>query len=193
MSCVLCVQIQRQPEFPRLKSQPHWVWWSTPQVQLHTDTETTMCFTPTIFWHLMLCFFFLKKTALVCPAVTGTLAHNYYRTVSCHCLYWLSSCYHMLLQVVPHTKVHILSPADGVALGAAASTSQTSVQLIVFVAIMLHKVKSGRAGSKGTAAGCRHVEAALLVSIFDNETLCFVWQTFPKSYLLWSHMHYVGQ
>ncbi|KAM6917535.1 zinc transporter ZIP9 [Lycodopsis pacificus] len=29
--------------------------------------------------------------------------------------------------------------ADGVALGAAASTSQTSVQLIVFVAIMLHK------------------------------------------------------
>lgn len=30
--------------------------------------------------------------------------------------------------------------ADGVALGAAASTSQTSVQLIVFVAIMLHKV-----------------------------------------------------
>lgn len=34
-----------------------------------------------------------------------------------------------------------LFPADGVALGAAASTSQTSVQLIVFVAIMLHKVK----------------------------------------------------
>lgn len=33
-----------------------------------------------------------------------------------------------------------MSPADGVALGAAASTSQTSVQLIVFVAIMLHKV-----------------------------------------------------
>ncbi|XP_016334343.1 zinc transporter ZIP9-like, partial [Sinocyclocheilus anshuiensis] len=32
--------------------------------------------------------------------------------------------------------------ADGVALGAAASTSQTSVQLIVFVAIMLHKVQS---------------------------------------------------
>lgn len=31
--------------------------------------------------------------------------------------------------------------ADGVALGAAASTSQTSVQLIVFVAIMLHKVE----------------------------------------------------
>ncbi|XP_030642212.1 zinc transporter ZIP9 isoform X2 [Chanos chanos] len=31
------------------------------------------------------------------------------------------------------------SDADGVALGAAASTSQTSVQLIVFVAIMLHK------------------------------------------------------
>lgn len=35
-----------------------------------------------------------------------------------------------------------VSPADGVALGAAASTSQTSVQLIVFVAIMLHKVKT---------------------------------------------------
>lgn len=35
---------------------------------------------------------------------------------------------------------YLLSPADGVALGAAASTSQTSVQLIVFVAIMLHKV-----------------------------------------------------
>lgn len=33
-----------------------------------------------------------------------------------------------------------LNLADGVALGAAASTSQTSVQLIVFVAIMLHKV-----------------------------------------------------
>eukprot|EP00063_Salmo_salar_P092275 XP_014067110.1 PREDICTED: zinc transporter ZIP9-like [Salmo salar] len=32
--------------------------------------------------------------------------------------------------------------ADGVALGAAASTSQTSVQLIVFVAIMLHKLPS---------------------------------------------------
>lgn len=35
-----------------------------------------------------------------------------------------------------------MSAADGVALGAAASTSQTSVQLIVFVAIMLHKVTS---------------------------------------------------
>uniref|UniRef100_A0A3P9IN52 Zinc transporter ZIP9 n=1 Tax=Oryzias latipes TaxID=8090 RepID=A0A3P9IN52_ORYLA len=34
--------------------------------------------------------------------------------------------------------------ADGVALGAAASTSQTSVQLIVFVAIMLHKVRADR-------------------------------------------------
>uniref|UniRef100_A0A8C7NRU8 Zinc transporter ZIP9 n=1 Tax=Oncorhynchus mykiss TaxID=8022 RepID=A0A8C7NRU8_ONCMY len=34
---------------------------------------------------------------------------------------------------------NIYVPADGVALGAAASTSQTSVQLIVFVAIMLHK------------------------------------------------------
>lgn len=37
-------------------------------------------------------------------------------------------------------SVGVSSPADGVALGAAASTSQTSVQLIVFVAIMLHKV-----------------------------------------------------
>uniref|UniRef100_G3U654 Zinc transporter ZIP9 n=1 Tax=Loxodonta africana TaxID=9785 RepID=G3U654_LOXAF len=35
--------------------------------------------------------------------------------------------------------VHAADLADGVALGAAASTSQTSVQLIVFVAIMLHK------------------------------------------------------
>ncbi|XP_032338151.1 zinc transporter ZIP9 isoform X2 [Camelus ferus] len=33
----------------------------------------------------------------------------------------------------------VVHAADGVALGAAASTSQTSVQLIVFVAIMLHK------------------------------------------------------
>jgi len=40
----------------------------------------------------------------------------------------------------------VLSAADGVALGAAASTSQTSVQLIVFVAIMLHKVMTPRAG-----------------------------------------------
>lgn len=30
--------------------------------------------------------------------------------------------------------------ADGVALGAAATTSQADVELIVFVAIMLHKV-----------------------------------------------------
>ncbi|XP_016385665.1 zinc transporter ZIP9-like [Sinocyclocheilus rhinocerous] len=35
--------------------------------------------------------------------------------------------------------LEVCAPADGVALGAAASTSQTSVQLIVFVAIMLHK------------------------------------------------------
>lgn len=38
------------------------------------------------------------------------------------------------------TMSSLLISADGVALGAAASTSQTSVQLIVFVAIMLHKV-----------------------------------------------------
>ena len=31
-------------------------------------------------------------------------------------------------------------PADGIALGAAATTSQTHVEMIVFVAIMLHKV-----------------------------------------------------
>ena len=31
--------------------------------------------------------------------------------------------------------------ADGVALGAAVSTSKTDVEVIVFVAIMLHKVK----------------------------------------------------
>lgn len=31
--------------------------------------------------------------------------------------------------------------ADGVALGAAVSTSKTEVEVIVFVAIMLHKVK----------------------------------------------------
>ena len=30
--------------------------------------------------------------------------------------------------------------ADGVALGAAASTSQAHVEMIVFIAIMLHKV-----------------------------------------------------
>lgn len=39
-----------------------------------------------------------------------------------------------------NSGILILLSADGVALGAAASTSQTSVQLIVFVAIMLHKV-----------------------------------------------------
>nr|XP_042705281.1 zinc transporter ZIP9 isoform X2 [Chrysemys picta bellii] len=42
--------------------------------------------------------------------------------------------------------------ADGVALGAAASTSQTSVQLIVFVAIMLHK-SSKEALSEVNATG----------------------------------------
>ena len=31
--------------------------------------------------------------------------------------------------------------ADGVALGAAATTSQTHVEMIVFIAIMLHKVR----------------------------------------------------
>jgi len=31
--------------------------------------------------------------------------------------------------------------ADGIALGAAASTSQMHVEMIVFVAIMLHKVR----------------------------------------------------
>ena len=34
-----------------------------------------------------------------------------------------------------------LFPADGIALGAAATTSQTHVEMIVFVAIMLHKVE----------------------------------------------------
>ncbi|MEE6491814.1 hypothetical protein FKM82_016390 [Ascaphus truei] len=42
--------------------------------------------------------------------------------------------------------------ADGVALGAAASTSQTSVQIIVFVAIMLHK-SSKEALSEVNATG----------------------------------------
>lgn len=65
--------------------------------------------------------------------------------------------------------MRILSPADGVALGAAASTSQTSVQLIVFVAIMLHKVTAAELVGEGKAAGWRHVETAVLVSIFDGE------------------------
>ena len=34
--------------------------------------------------------------------------------------------------------------ADGIALGAAATTSQTHVEMIVFVAIMLHKVTYNR-------------------------------------------------
>lgn len=53
------------------------------------------------------------------------------------------------------TSVTFSSPADGVALGAAASTSQTSVQLIVFVAIMLHKVRGKRspAGSDQVPEG----------------------------------------
>lgn len=37
--------------------------------------------------------------------------------------------------------------ADGVALGAAATTSQADVELIVFLAIMLHKVNKNRLNS----------------------------------------------
>uniref|UniRef100_A0A2K6FNY9 Zinc transporter ZIP9 n=1 Tax=Propithecus coquereli TaxID=379532 RepID=A0A2K6FNY9_PROCO len=44
----------------------------------------------------------------------------------------------LLVDQIGNSHVHS-TDADGVALGAAASTSQTSVQLIVFVAIMLHK------------------------------------------------------
>ncbi|KAG2457622.1 S39A9 protein, partial [Polypterus senegalus] len=44
----------------------------------------------------------------------------------------------LLVDQIGTSHVHS-ADADGVALGAAASTSQTSVQLIVFVAIMLHK------------------------------------------------------
>uniref|UniRef100_A0A8C2R1W5 Zinc transporter ZIP9 n=1 Tax=Capra hircus TaxID=9925 RepID=A0A8C2R1W5_CAPHI len=44
----------------------------------------------------------------------------------------------LLVDQIGSSHVHS-TDADGVALGAAASTSQTSVQLIVFVAIMLHK------------------------------------------------------
>ncbi|XP_044520741.1 zinc transporter ZIP9 isoform X3 [Gracilinanus agilis] len=44
----------------------------------------------------------------------------------------------LLVDQIGNSHVHS-TEADGVALGAAASTSQTSVQLIVFVAIMLHK------------------------------------------------------
>uniref|UniRef100_A0A8C2E4E1 Zinc transporter ZIP9 n=1 Tax=Cyprinus carpio TaxID=7962 RepID=A0A8C2E4E1_CYPCA len=44
----------------------------------------------------------------------------------------------MMLNLI-NNPILSVAPADGVALGAAASTSQTSVQLIVFVAIMLHK------------------------------------------------------
>lgn len=47
----------------------------------------------------------------------------------------LPGCVYIILDV-------FVSSADGIALGAAASTSQASVQLIVFVAIMLHKVKT---------------------------------------------------
>jgi len=36
--------------------------------------------------------------------------------------------------------VKFLDLADGVALGAAATTTHTEVELIVFIAIMLHKV-----------------------------------------------------
>uniref|UniRef100_A0A5F9CXH2 Zinc transporter ZIP9 n=1 Tax=Oryctolagus cuniculus TaxID=9986 RepID=A0A5F9CXH2_RABIT len=44
----------------------------------------------------------------------------------------------LLVDQIGSSHMHS-TDADGVALGAAASTSQTSVQLIVFVAIMLHK------------------------------------------------------
>ncbi|XP_074004850.1 zinc transporter ZIP9 isoform X2 [Numenius arquata] len=44
----------------------------------------------------------------------------------------------LLVDQIGSSHLHS-TDADGVALGAAASTSQTSVQLIVFVAIMLHK------------------------------------------------------
>ncbi|XP_040831322.1 zinc transporter ZIP9 isoform X3 [Ochotona curzoniae] len=44
----------------------------------------------------------------------------------------------LLVDQIGSSHMHA-TDADGVALGAAASTSQTSVQLIVFVAIMLHK------------------------------------------------------
>ncbi|XP_068948093.1 zinc transporter ZIP9 isoform X2 [Petaurus breviceps papuanus] len=44
----------------------------------------------------------------------------------------------LLVDQIGSSHMHS-TEADGVALGAAASTSQTSVQLIVFVAIMLHK------------------------------------------------------
>ncbi|XP_062350839.1 zinc transporter ZIP9 isoform X2 [Cinclus cinclus] len=44
----------------------------------------------------------------------------------------------LLVDQIGSSHVHS-TDADGVALGAAASTSQTTVQLIVFVAIMLHK------------------------------------------------------
>lgn len=50
----------------------------------------------------------------------------------------LSNVLYICLNFTHFVCLHI--SADGVALGAAASTSQTSVQLIVFVAIMLHKV-----------------------------------------------------
>lgn len=48
---------------------------------------------------------------------------------------WGNSCRRII-----HSFLCTPFSADGVALGAAASTSQTTVQLIVFVAIMLHKV-----------------------------------------------------
>jgi hypothetical protein len=38
-------------------------------------------------------------------------------------------------------KMYFLFKADGIALGAAAATSKTNVEIIVFMAIMLHKVK----------------------------------------------------
>ena len=50
--------------------------------------------------------------------------------------------------------------ADGVALGAAATTSQTHVEMIVFIAIMLHKV------------------SALSFYLVDGEALMVRWRVF---------------
>ena len=37
--------------------------------------------------------------------------------------------------------INFFTKADGIALGAAAASSNTDVEMIVFIAIMLHKVK----------------------------------------------------
>ena len=44
------------------------------------------------------------------------------------------------LQILINLKHSLLLSADGIALGAAATTSRTDVEMIVFIAIMLHKV-----------------------------------------------------